>query len=133
MKKTAILPSVVSGFIICIKSIFAVNGTQEMKYKRHFTFTGTGRVGGLIPNVQSDSIIDVSEDYLLSLNGCDITYEELVSELGEPSGTVGSGIIRYYWRIDKDKYAVCSNWIRAPFTHFEIWTGTGTAYDLAQQ
>ena len=130
MKKTAILPSVVSVFIICIKSIFAVNGTQETKYKRHFTFTGTGR---LIPNVQSDSIIDVSEDYLLSLNGCDITYEELVSELGEPSGTVGSGIIRYYWRIDKDKYAVCSNWIRAPFTHFEIWTGTGTAYDLAQQ
>jgi hypothetical protein len=122
-----------SVFIICIISIFAINGKQETKYKRHFTFTGTGRVGGMIPKVQSNSIVDVSEEYILSLKGCDITYEELVSELGEPSGTVGSGIIRDYWRIGKDKYAVCSNWIGTPFSHFEIWTGTGTADDSAHQ
>ena len=104
MKKWVIISSVVSVFAICIVSLFALNGKQETKYKRHFTFTGTTRVGGLIPYVQSNSIVDVSEEYLLSLNGSNMTYEDLVSELGEPSGTVGSGIIRYYWRIDKDKY-----------------------------
>ena len=133
MKKRVIISSVVSVFAICIVSLFALNGKQETKYKRHFTFTGTTRVGGFIPNVQSDSIVDVPEEYVLSLYGFDITYEELVSELGEPSGTVGSGIVRDYWRIGKDRYAVCSNSIGTPFLHFEIWTETETAYDLAHQ
>ena len=133
MKKRVIISSVVSVFAICIVSLFALNGKQETKYKRHFTFTGTTRVGGFIPNVQSDSIVDVPEEYVLSLYGFDITYEELVSELGEPSGTVGSGIVRDYWRIGKDRYAVCSNSIGTPFLHFEIWTGTETEYDLAHQ
>ena len=133
MKKKFIISSVVSVFIICIISIFAIHGKQETKYKRHFTFTGTTRVGGFIPNVQSNEIVDVPEEYVLSLYGSDITYEELVSELGEPSGTVGSGIVRDYWRIGKDKYAVCSNSISTPFLHFEIWTGTETAFDLAHQ
>ena len=133
MKKRVIISGGVSVFAICIVSLFALNGKQETKYKRHFTFTGTTRVGGLIPNVQSNSIVDVSEEYILSLHGYNMTYEELVSELGEPSGTVGSGIIRDYWRIGKDRYAVCSNSIGTPFLHFEIWTGTETEYDLVHQ
>ena len=133
MKKRVIISSVVSVFAICIVSLFALNGKQGTKYKRHFTFTGTTRVGGLIPNVQSNSIVDVSEEYLLSLNGSNMTYEELVSELGQPSGTVGSGRVRDYWRIGKQKYAVCTNLIGTPFLHFEIWTGTETPYTSAQQ
>lgn len=52
----------------------------------------------------------------MDFNNNDMTYEDLVSEIGEPSGTVGSGIVRDYWRIGEDKYAVL--WIE-----FEIWHG----------
>ena len=133
MKKRVIISSGLSVFIICIVAIVAIYGNQGTKYKRHFTLSGTTRVGGLIPNVQSNSIVDVSEEYLLSLNGSNMTYEELVSELGEPSGTVGSGRMRDYWRIGKDKYAVCTNLTGTPFLHFEIWTETETPYSSAQQ
>ncbi len=87
--------------------------------------TRTDRVGGMIPyNIKSDSILDIPESYFLDVNNRNMTYKELVAEIGEPSGTVGSGIVRDYWRIGKDKYAVCI--VGAEKQIFEIWDGQGT-------
>lgn len=81
----------------------------------HPALTQTVRVGGLIAyNIRSDEIIDIPEEYFDKL--ADMSYEEIVAEIGEPSGTVGSGIVRDYWRIGEDKYAVY-------WYGFEIWSG----------
>lgn len=110
-KKKIIILSIISALIICIISIFiifVVSINKGYKYERHIALTRTDRVGGLIAyNINSDFIIDVPEEYFLNINDSDMTYDELVSEIGEPSGTIGSGIVRDYWRIGEDKYAVC--------------------------
>lgn len=116
---------VIPVLVICVITIFIFNkintnkGVQaekEIKFETHIASTPTETVGRLIPNIRSDLIIDVPEEYFLDFNNNDMTYEDLVSEIGEPSGTVGSGIVRDYWRIGEDKYAVL--WIE-----FEIWHG----------
>lgn len=124
MKKTAVISSIISALVIisiCVSSEIGINKEEQGdKYRTHFALTHTKRVGGLMPyNVKSDLIIDISEEYLLSINDSCITYDELVSEIGEPSGTVGSGIIRDYWRIGENKYAVCLTFGDKPY--FEIW------------
>lgn len=94
---------------------------NKNKFKTHVATTSTKRVGGLIAyNIRCDLINEIPEDYFLNLDS-DMTYDELISEIGEPSGTVGSGIVRWYWRIGEDKYAVCD--IRMEHLHFEIWRG----------
>ncbi|MBO4493598.1 MAG: hypothetical protein J5724_04345 [Ruminococcus sp.] len=65
----------------------------------------TKRVGGLIAFVDSDLIIRMSDDDFIDL-AKGRSYDELVSELGKPSGTFGSGIVSYYWRIGENKYGV---------------------------
>lgn len=77
-------------------------------YRTHRAFTVTTRVDGLITyNVRSDYIIEIpEEDFKGLIVGGKITYEELIKKFGEPSGMFGSGIVRYYWRIGEDKYAV---------------------------
>ena len=65
-------------------------------------------------------INEIPEEYFLTLDS-NMTYEDLILEIGEPSGTVGSGLVRDYWRIDEDKYAVCLP--SADNLHFEIWEG----------
>lgn len=94
---------------------------NKNKFKTRKATTTTERVGGLIPyGMTSDLINEIPEDYFLNLDS-DMTYDELVSEIGYPNGTVGSGIVRWYWRIGEDKYAVCD--IRMEHLHFEIWRG----------
>lgn len=126
-KNKIIILSVISVLVICVISIFVINkvnifkveqAEKENKYETHIASTHTERVGGLIPyNVKSDLIIDIPEEYFLDFNDSDMTYDELISEIGEPSGSVGSGIVRDYWRIGEDKYAVL--WVK-----FEIWNGS---------
>lgn len=75
----------------------------------------------MIPyNIKFDLINEIPEDYFFNLDS-DMTYDELVSEIGEPSGTVGSGIVRWYWRIGEDKYVVCN--MGMEHLYFEIWRG----------
>lgn len=94
---------------------------NKNKFKTHVAATTTKRVGGLIPyNIKSDLINEIPEDYFFNLDS-DMTYDELVSEIGEPSGTVGSGIVRWYWRIEEDKYVVCN--MGMEHLYFEIWRG----------
>lgn len=82
--------------------------------------TRTTRVGGLIPyNVNSDDIHEIPEDFFLNIDKS-MTWNELISEIGEPSGLIGSGIVRCYWRIGEGTYAV-----EDPFGNglsFTIWT-----------
>lgn len=92
--------------------------SKQDKFGKHKAVARTKRVGGLIAyNIKSDLINEIPEEYFLNLDK-DITYEELVSEIGEPSGTIGSGMVRYYWRIGENKYAV---WEMSGY--FEIWEG----------
>lgn len=94
---------------------------NKNKFKTHVATTPTKRVGGLIPyNIKSDLINEIPEDYFFNLDS-DMTYDELVSEIGEPNGTVGSGIVRWYWRIGEDKYVVCN--MGMEHLYFEIWRG----------
>ena len=82
----------------------------------------TKRVGGLIAFVDSDLIIRMSDDDFIDL-AKGRSYDELVSELGKPSGTVGSGIVRYYWRIGENKYGVVNYCGSKTVGIPEIWTG----------
>jgi len=103
----------ISVYIISLKT------DKKDKYETHKAVNSTERVGGLIPyNIKSDLIIEIPEEYFLNLDK-NITYEQLVSEIGEPNGTVGSGIVRDYWRIDENKYAVCISW--SDKMSCEIW------------
>lgn len=96
------------------------NTNKQGKFEKHKAKSTTQRVGGLIPyNIKSDLINEIPEEYFLNLDK-NMTYEELISEIGEPSGTVGSGIVRDYWRIDENKYAACQI---SGYLHFEIWSG----------
>lgn len=114
MRKKGIIIGILLASIVCVILI----STHNMDTRR------TERVGGLIPyNINSDSILDIPEEYFLDVNNSDMTYEELVAEIGEPSGMVGSGIVRDYWRIGEDKYAVC--FVGAGKPMFEIWDGQG--------
>lgn len=101
--------------LILVDKIFISN------FKTYTASTPTQRVGGLIPyNVKSDLIIEIPEEYFLNLDST-MTYDKLISEIGEPSGTVGSGIARDYWRIGEDRYAVCTFFGNG--LHFDIWEG----------
>lgn len=92
-----------------------VESSDSHDFSSHPALTKTERVGGLIPyNIQSDEIKEIPEEYFDELN--DMSYDEIVKRIGEPSGTVGSGIVRDYWRIGEDRYAV---W----WEGFEIWNG----------
>ena len=77
-------------------------------YRTHRAFTPTTKVLGMITyNVRSDYIVEIPEEDLKGLVvGGNITRDELGKKLGEPSGTIGFGIVRDYWRIGEDKYAV---------------------------
>ena len=77
-------------------------------YRTHRALTPTKKVGGMITyNVRSDYIIEIPEEDIKGLVvGGNITRDELVKKYGEPSGTIGFGIVRDYWRIGEDKYAV---------------------------
>lgn len=123
-RKKVLYLSVILVLVICIISAFIISNVnidkEENKFQTHIAFTHTQKVGGLIPyHVKSNCIIALSEEYFLNINDSDMTYDELVSEIGEPNGTVGSGIIRHYWRIGENKYAVCLNW--GDTLYFEIW------------
>lgn len=84
-------------------------------FPSHPALTQTVTVGGLMAyNIISDEIIEIPEEYFAGLDG--MSYEEIVAKIGNPSGEVGSGIVRSYWRIGEDKYAV---W----WYGFEIWSG----------
>ena len=51
--------------------------------------------------IRSDLIINVPEDFdYKSLIG----YDKIIEVLGKPSGSYGSGVVWYYWRIGEDKY-----------------------------
>ena len=82
----------------------------------------TLRVGGMIAFVRSDSIIDISEDEFLTL-AKESSYDEMVSKMGKPSGQVGSGIVRDYWRIRENKYGVVNYFGSKTRGIPEIWTG----------
>ncbi|MBQ8924072.1 MAG: hypothetical protein IJ053_04685 [Lachnospiraceae bacterium] len=127
MKKKILLVVVLALTLVCgcLK-----NSKDDNKFETHEAKTATERVGGLIAyNKNSDLIIDIPEDYFLNIDK-DMTYSELIAEIGEPSGTVGSGIVRDYWRIDEDKYAV-AYWSYGEDDKnlgFEMWTGESTPY-----
>lgn len=106
------------GFDDMKKEIDLNKDSKQDKFGKHKAVARTKRVGGLIAYyVHDDMINEIPEEYFLNLDK-DITYEELVSEIGEPSGSVGSGMVRYYWRIGENKYAV---WEMSGY--FEIWEG----------
>ena len=118
-KNKVITLSVISVLAICVISVLFFIKTnineeeqvvKENKYETHIASTPTTRIGGLITyNKSSDLIIDIPEEVFLDFNGSGMTYDELVSEIGEPSGYYGSGIVRSYWRIGEDKYGVCES------------------------
>ncbi len=87
-----------------------------------FVPSRTLRVGGMIAFVRSDSIIDISEDEFLTL-AKESSYDEIVSKMGKPSGQVGSGIVRDYWRIGENKYGVVNYFGSKTRGIPEIWTG----------
>ena len=117
MKRMIILSSI---FALLFTSITAVNSGQQNHYPTHFAFTRTKNVGGLMPyNINSDRIVAVPEDYFRHVNESSLTYDEVVSAIGEPSGMVGLGIVRNYWRIGENQYAVCQIYNNKPY--FEIW------------
>ncbi len=117
MKKRLVLSGI---FAVLLLSVTAIRGGQQSHCPTRFALTRTDRVGGLIPyNIHSDRIVAVPEDYFRHVNESAVTYDEVVSAIGEPSGMVGSGIVRNYWRIGENKYAVCHVYHNKPY--FEIW------------
>lgn len=106
--------------IIAITGIFVIYiNHQNNTWSTYPASTKTERVGGLIPyNVTSDRIIAIPEEYFLNIDP-NMSYDELISEIGEPNGMVGSGIVRDYWRIGENKYAVSGE----VWNNFEIWEG----------
>lgn len=72
----------------------------------HGALSRTTKVDGLIAyNIASDDILDIPASYFTE-KAPDLTYEDLIGEIGEPSGIIGFGIVREYWRIGEKKYAV---------------------------
>lgn len=109
-------------FAIVIIAAIMNKNNDSGKFKSNKADTCTQRVGGLIPyNIRSDDILEIPEEYFTSLDK-NMTYDELVAEIGEPSGTVGSGIVRDYWRIGEDKYATVAL-LESDCLIIEIWSG----------
>ncbi len=72
----------------------------------HGALSRTTKVDGLMAyNITSDDILDIPVSYFTEI-ATDLTYGDLIKEIGEPSGTIGFGIVRVYWRIGEKKYAV---------------------------
>lgn len=117
---------VLAGITLVILAIVIIITITNKKYdsgefKSHKAVTRTERVGGLIAyNIRSDDILEIPEEYFTSLDK-NMTYDELVAEIGEPSGTVGSGIVRDYWRIGENKYATVA--VLGGCLLIEIWSG----------
>ena len=118
-KNKVIALCVISVLAICVMSVLIFykisikkeeQAVKAKKYETHTASTRTVTVGGQYPYVRySDLIIDIPEEAFLNFNDRDhsVTYDDVVSEFGEPSGNWGNGIIHDYWRIGEDKYAVC--------------------------
>ena len=118
-KNKVIIVSVISFLTIGVISVLifyiaSINKEEQVakenKYETHTPSTPTVTVGGQYPYVKySDLIIDIPEESFLNFNkrNHSVTWNDVVSEFGEPSGNWGNGIVRDYWRIGEDRYAVC--------------------------
>ncbi len=72
----------------------------------HEALSRTTKVGGLMAyDIVFDNILNIPASYFTE-KAPDLTYEDLIEEIGEPNGTIGFGIVREYWRIGEKKYAV---------------------------
>lgn len=98
--------TILSGLLIFILITLYQNRSRTL-YSVHPALTRTTRVGGLLAyNIRLDDIIDIPESFFDAYNHDPCDYDTLVGMIGEPSGTIGSGIVREYWRIGENKYAV---------------------------
>ena len=109
MKKKTVLAIVMGTTLLVLLALFVYffPGKQG-NYRTHRAITRTTKVSGLFAyNIRSDYIIEIPEEYFYGkvVHG-NISWDELVAEIGEPSGTIGSGFVRKYWRIGENKYAV---------------------------
>lgn len=109
-KKLIIAGSALLVLVIAAVTVyFSMTTKAERKFGTHKAQSSTMEViGGLVYNVRSDRIIDIPDEYILSLNKEAHTFDEIKEILGEPSGYYGSGIVRAYWRIGERRYAVCA-------------------------
>ena len=105
-KKIKITAGIISALIIlAVIAFFALTTKAERRFGMTVPKSPTTDVIGTVYDVRSDFIINMPEDYILDLSKSAPTYEEVVEELGEPSGKYGFGICRAYWRIGERKYA----------------------------
>ena len=86
-------------------AFFSFTTKAERRFGVSIPKTSSADNLGLVYEVRSDLIINIPEDHIRELGKSCHTYEEVVEELGEPSGMFGSGIVRAYWRIGEKKYA----------------------------
>lgn len=104
MKKIIMAGSLITMILL---SIICLWESPTKKSKIRPAGRRTVWVAGLLAyNVDSDIILEVPEEYFLTLDPA-TSYDEVVSQIGKPSGTIGSGFVRDYWRIGKNTYAVC--------------------------
>ncbi|MBQ8966304.1 hypothetical protein [Ruminococcus sp.] len=105
-KKIKITAGIISALIIlAVIAFFALTTKAERRFGMTVPKSPTTDVIGTVYDVRSDFIINMPEDYILDLSKSAPTYDEVVEELGEPSGKYGFGICRAYWRIGERKYA----------------------------
>ena len=62
------------------------------------------QVGGLMATIENPKA-NIRLDYFENLEK-NITYDELVKDIGEPTGNRGSGLIRPYYAIEDDIYVI---------------------------
>lgn len=95
--------------VAAVVVFFSMTTRAERKFGTHKAQASSMEViGGFVYNVRSDRIIDIPDEYILSINKEAHTFDEIKEILGEPSGYFGSGIVRAYWRIGERRFAVCA-------------------------
>ena len=105
-KKIKITAGIISALIMsAVIAFFALTTKAERRFGMTVPKSATTDVIGAVYDVRSDFIINMPEDYILELSKSAPAYDEVVEELGEPSGKYGFGLCRSYWRIGERKYA----------------------------
>ena len=105
-KKIRITVGIIAALIVAaVIAFFALTTKAERRFGVAFPESATTDVIGAVYHVRSDLIINIPEDYIRKLSESSPTYDEVVEELGEPSGKYGFGLCRAYWRIGERKYA----------------------------
>ncbi|MDR2598754.1 MAG: hypothetical protein LBC73_00570, partial [Oscillospiraceae bacterium] len=87
-----------------LEHIYTENDNTDEDMQRGLTI-----IGGVVATMVNPAV-DVGVEFFQNLNA-GVTYNDIVSEIGKPTGAMGSGLIRPYYAIDGGLFVVMN------FTH----------------